>query len=80
MLLKNEMLSAISETSYTDFFNKYNITSLDKQKIIDYVNNNSLQIYTSVFVTMFISCKHIGRCISFRFLSLLNSKNIQNEN
>ena len=54
MLLKNEMLSAISETSYTDFFNKYNITSLDKQKIIDYVNNNSLQIYTSVFVTMFI--------------------------
>ena len=52
MLLKNEMLSAISETSYTDFFNKYNITSLDKQKIIDYVNNNSLQIYT--FVTMFI--------------------------
>ena len=54
MLLKNEMLSAISETSYTDFFNKYNITSLDKQKIIDYVKNNSLQIYTSVFVTMFI--------------------------
>ena len=54
ILLKNEMLSAISETSYTDFFNKYNITSLDKQKIIDYVKNNSLQIYTSVFVTMFI--------------------------
>ena len=54
MLLKNEMLSAISETSYTDLFNKYNITSLDKQKIIDYVNNNSVQIYTSVFVTIFI--------------------------
>lgn len=54
ILLKNEMLSAISETSYTDFFNKYNITSLDKQKIIDYVNNNSVQIYTSVFVTIFI--------------------------
>ena len=52
--IKNQKLSAISETSYTDFFNKYNITSLDKQKIIDYVNNNSLQIYTSVFVTMFI--------------------------
>ena len=52
--IKNQMLSAISETSYTDFFNKYNITSLDKQKIIDYVKNNSLQIYTSVFVTMFI--------------------------
>lgn len=54
ILLKNEMLSAISETSYTDLFNKYNITSLDKQKIIDYVNNNSVQIYTSVFVTIFI--------------------------
>lgn len=54
MLLKNEMLSAISETSYQDFFAKYNITSLDKQQIIDYINNNLLQIYTSVFVTMFI--------------------------
>lgn len=54
MLLKNEMLSAIAETSYQDFFTKYNITSLDKQQIIDYINNNSLQIYTSVFVTMFI--------------------------
>ena len=56
MLLKNEMLSAISETSYTDFFNKYNITSLDKQKIIDYVNNHSLQIYTPgpaiIFLTL----------------------------
>ena len=54
ILLKNEMLSAISETSYQDLLSKYNITSLNKQQIIDYVNNNSLQIYTSVFITIFI--------------------------
>ena len=76
MLLKNEMLSAISETSYTDFFNKYNITSLDKQKIIDYVNITNIYICICNHVYIYvcrISCKHIGRCISFRLLSLLNS-------
>ena len=54
IFLKNEMLSAISETSYQELFEKYNITSLDKQQIINYINHNLLQIYTSVFVTMFI--------------------------
>lgn len=54
LILKNEMLSAISETSYKDFFAKYNITSLDKQKILDYFHDNVAQIYFSIFATLYL--------------------------
>ena len=54
IILKNEMLSAVSEASYKDFFAKYNIISLDKQAVLDYFNNNVLQIYSSIFVTLYI--------------------------
>lgn len=55
VILKNEMLSTISETSYKSFFEKYNInTSLDKQKILNYFNNNIVQIYFSIFITLYL--------------------------
>ena len=54
LILKNEMLSAVSETTYKDFFNQYSITSLDKQGILNYFNNNIIQICAAVFITMYI--------------------------
>lgn len=54
LILKNEMLSAVSETTYKDFFSQYNITSLDKQEIINYFNNNKIPIYSSIFITIYV--------------------------
>lgn len=54
IMLKNEMLSAVSEASYKDLLSKYNINSLDKQQILDYFNNGRMQIYTSAFISLFI--------------------------
>lgn len=54
VLLKNEMLSAITETSYADFFSQYNINSLDKQTILYYFNSNQVQIYTTIFAGVYI--------------------------
>lgn len=53
-LLKNEMLSSLTEISYKELLTQYNITQLDKQEILDYFNNNKLSIYSSVFATIFI--------------------------
>ena len=53
LILKNEMLSAVSEVTYNDFFAQYNITSLNKQEILNYLNNSRVQIYSSVFITDF---------------------------
>lgn len=54
VILKNEMLSSVSETSYKDFLEQYNITSLDKQGILDYFNKNMPQIYASISITLYI--------------------------
>ena len=54
LILKNEMLSAVSETTYKDLLVQYNITSLDKQEILNYFNNNIIQIYASVFITIYM--------------------------
>lgn len=54
LILKNEMLSAVSEVTYNDFFAQYNITSLNKQEILNYLNNSRVQIYSSVFITIYI--------------------------
>lgn len=54
IILKNEMLSAISEASYKDFFAEYNITSLNKQAVLDYFNDNAIKIYSSIFITLYI--------------------------
>lgn len=55
VLMKNEMLSSISENNYSDILSKYNIESLDKQQVMDYYNQNKTSLYTSVFATVFIS-------------------------
>lgn len=54
LMLKNEMLSVVTESSYGDFFTKYNITSMDKQGVLDYFENNKFQIYFSMFLALFI--------------------------
>lgn len=53
LILKNEMLSAISETSYKDFLAKYNVTSLNKQTILYYLHNNVTEVYLSIFVVLY---------------------------
>lgn len=54
ILLKNEMLSAITESSYKDLLGNYNINNMDKQMILDYFNSNQFQIYVSMFLIIFI--------------------------
>ena len=54
ILIKNEMLSSITETNYKDFLSQYNINTLDKQAILDYFNSNQVTIHTTVFVTVYI--------------------------
>lgn len=54
MLIKNEMLSSITETTYKDFLSQYNVNTLDKQAILDYFNNNQVTIYTTIFATVYI--------------------------
>ena len=55
VLLKNQMLSAVTETTYTDLFSKYSIESLSKEQVLDYYNQSKSTIYSSVFATVFIS-------------------------
>ena len=54
LLIKNEMLTDITETTYTDLLSQYNITNLDKQSVLDYIYANQTQIYISVAVAEFI--------------------------
>ena len=54
ILIKNEMLTAITETTYTDILSQYNITNLDKQSVLDYIYANQLQVYISVAIVEFI--------------------------
>lgn len=54
MLIKNEMLSSITETTYKDFLSQYNINTLDKQSILEYFNSNQVTIYTTILATIYI--------------------------
>lgn len=54
VIIKNEITNSISETFYKDFFEQYNIQSLNKQEIIDYFNNNKFSIYISIFITLYL--------------------------
>ena len=54
ILIKNEMLTAITETTYTDILSQYNITNLDKQSVLDYIYDNQSQVYISVAIVEFI--------------------------
>ena len=54
ILIKNEMLTAITETTYTDILSQYNITNLDKQSVLDYIYANQSQVYISVAIVEFI--------------------------
>lgn len=54
LLIKNSTVSSIVETNYADFLSKYNIESLDKQQVLNYVYENQSQIYISVAVVVYI--------------------------
>lgn len=54
ILIKNEMITSITETTYTDILSQYNITNLDKQSVLDYIYANQLQVYISVAIVEFI--------------------------
>ena len=54
VIIKNEMLTSITETTYTDLLLQYNITSLDKQSVLDYIYANQSQIYISVAIVEFL--------------------------
>ena len=54
ILIKNEMLTAITETTYTDILSQYNLTNLDKQSVLDYIYANQSQVYISVAIVEFI--------------------------
>ena len=54
VIIKNEMLTSITETTYTDLLSQYNITSLDKQTILDYIYANQSQLYISVAIVEFL--------------------------
>lgn len=55
LIMKNEMLSSVSEISYKDFLEQYGINSMDKQGVLDYFQNNQMRIYTSIFATLYIA-------------------------
>lgn len=54
VIIKNEMLTSITETTYTDLLSQYNITHLDKQFVLDYIYANQSQIYISVAIVEFL--------------------------
>lgn len=55
LIMKNEMLSSVSEISYKDFLGQYGINSMDKQGVLDYFQNNQMRIYSSMFATLYIA-------------------------
>lgn len=55
LIMKNEMLSSVSEISYKDFLGQYGINSMDKQEVLNYFQNNKVKIYSSMFVTLYIA-------------------------
>lgn len=54
-LMKIDLLSSTAETSYEEFFTQYDITQLDKQSILSYLDDNQFTIYSSIFIAAFIS-------------------------
>lgn len=54
IILKNEMISSISENSYKDLLAGYKINTLDKQGILNYFHNNVIQIYLSIFIALYM--------------------------
>lgn len=54
ILLKNMNLAGVNEIYYQSALEKYNITNLDKQGILNYYYSNKATIYSSVGITMFI--------------------------
>lgn len=54
LIMKNEMLSSVSEISYKDFLRQYGINSMDKQEVLNYFQNNEVKIYSSMFATLYI--------------------------
>lgn len=55
LIMKNEMLSSVSEISYKDFLGQYGINSMDKQEVLNYFQNNKVKIYSSMFATLYIA-------------------------
>ena len=55
LIMKNEMLSNVIDVSYSDILSEYNINNIDKQEIIDMLNANKTQVYTYIFIVVFIS-------------------------
>lgn len=53
-LYKNEMLQAITEKNYKELLESNNIQTLDKQSILDTIEQSKIKIYTIVFITTFI--------------------------
>lgn len=53
-LIKNEMVSSITETNYSNLLAQYDMNHLDKQEILDYYNNNQVKIYLVLFITVYI--------------------------
>lgn len=53
-LYKNEMLQAITEKNYKELLESNNIQTLDKQSILDTIEQSKIKIDTIVFITTFI--------------------------
>ena len=54
VLMKNSMLSSITETSYSKISEQYNINSLDKEQVLNFIYTNQAQLYVSVAIVIFI--------------------------
>lgn len=54
ILYKNEMVNGITEGTYQEILEKYNIQTMDKQTIPDIINGNRVKIYAVILVTTFI--------------------------
>ncbi len=54
ILYKNEMVNGITEGTYQEILEKYNIQTMDKQTIPDIINGNKVKIYAVILVTTFI--------------------------
>lgn len=54
VLIKNDTLTDITEIPYNELTSKYNITTMDKQTMLQYLEDSKAKIYTAIFITIYL--------------------------
>lgn len=54
IFVKNAFSASVTENEYSELLNNYNIESMDKQQVLDYINSNKAQMYIAVTGIVYI--------------------------